>query len=81
MTKKPTFPAPRDWDAVDREVKNLISPASLKKLRKASAKIRKLYLKLDPNPWDDDTPQKILRWVKLANKIRLAEMTKVEKKS
>ena len=77
MTKTPTFPAPRNWDAVDREVKNLISPASLKKLRNASAKIRKLVHELDPNPWDDDTPQ---RWAKLANKMRLAELAKVEKK-
>jgi hypothetical protein len=53
--------------------KNLISPASLKKLNK----IRKLVRKLNPNPWEDDTPQ---RWAKLANRIRLAELAKVEKK-
>ena len=56
--------------------KNLISPASLKKLNKIRKLIR-ATLELNPNPWEDDTPQ---RWAKLANRIRLAELAKVEKK-
>ena len=56
--------------------KNLISPASLKKLRRRQDLLRKLFLKLDPNPWDDEHHNRKWVWVKVGNKL-----TKVEKKS